>query len=203
MADAAPPAARRRASNARVALICVAVFFGMVGASFAAVPLYRSFCQLTGWDGTTRRATAAPSQVSDRSVEVRFDTNVRGMPWSFTADQLNQNVRLGATNLAFFHVRNNGPRPVTGRAVFNVSPESAGPYFSKLECFCFREQTLQPGQSMDFPVVYFVDARFADDVSTREFSSITLSYTFLPAVDQTPAQALPRAVASPLGGARG
>jgi cytochrome c oxidase assembly protein subunit 11 len=186
-----------------VAAICAAVFFGMVGASFAAVPLYRSFCQLTGWDGTTRRATAAPTQVSDRMVEVHFDTNVRGMPWTFTADQLNQNVRLGATNLAFFHVRNNGTTPVTGRAVFNVSPEAAGPYFAKLECFCFREQTLQPGQSIDFPVVYYVDARFADDISTREFTSVTLSYTFLPSVNQPPSPASSRPSASPLGGARG
>ena len=207
MASSEAPAAAKRspqAANARLALICAAVFLGMVGASFAAVPLYRSFCQATGWDGATRRATQAPDQVLARTIEVRFDTNVRGgLPWTFTADQLSQQVHIGATSLAFFHVTNTGDRPVTGRAVFNVSPESAGPYFSKLECFCFREQTLQPGQSMDFPVVYFVDPRFVTDIDTRDFSAITLSYTFLPAINQPSTARAENGRASPLGEARG
>ena len=189
-------------SNGRVALICAAVFVLMVGASFAAVPLYRVFCQATGFDGATRRGQAAPTQVLDRMMTVRFDTNVRGLPWRFTADQLSQDVHIGATNLAFFHVTNQGSQPVTGRAVFNVVPETAGAYFSKLECFCFREQTLQPGQSMDFPVVYFVDPRLVDDLETRQIRAITLSYTFLPAVTQAGAQPAASTGAAPLGEAR-
>jgi cytochrome c oxidase assembly protein subunit 11 len=110
------------------------------------------------------------------------------MPWTFTADQLSQRVNIGATSLAFFRVRNDSSRPVTGRAVFNVTPETAGGYFVKLECFCFREQTLQPGQTMDFPVVYYVDPRLATDPETRDFQALTLSYTFLPSVNPPPPQ---------------
>ncbi len=110
------------------------------------------------------------------------------MPWTFTADQLTQRVNIGATNLAFFRVRNDSTQAITGRAVFNVTPETAGGYFVKLECFCFREQTLQPGQTMDFPVVYYVDPRLVTDPETRDFQSLTLSYTFLPSVNGPAAQ---------------
>lgn len=189
-------------SNGRMALICTAVFATMIGASFASVPLYRAFCQATGFGGTTQRANANTGQVLDQVVTVRFDTNVRGLPWRFTADQLSQTVHIGATNLAFFRVTNQGATPVTGRAVFNVVPETAGAYFSKLECFCFREQTLQPGQSIEFPVVYFVDPGFAADPETRAARDITLSYTFLPSI--TPAAATPASMTGsvPLGEAR-
>ncbi len=174
MADA------RARKNARLAAICAAVFFGMVGASFAAVPLYKAFCQATGFGGTVRKASAAPTEVSSRTVTVAFDTNVHGVPWTFEANQASQVVHPGASNLAFFKVTNNSDKPVTGRAVYNVTPGSAGPFFSKLECFCFKNQTLQPGQTAEFPVVYYVDPRFGQDDDTRGIGLITLSYTFFP-----------------------
>jgi cytochrome c oxidase assembly protein subunit 11 len=170
-----------RTRNARVAAICGVVFFGMVSAAFAAVPLYHAFCEATGFNGTVRRAAFAPTAVSDRTVSVDFDTNVRGLAWSFTPNVRNQIAHLGDSKLAFFKVTNISDKPLTGRAVYNVAPESAGAYFSKLECFCFKNQTLAPHQSAEFPVVYFVDPRFGLDDDTRGISQITLSYTFFPA----------------------
>ncbi len=171
--------------NGRIALICAAVFVCMVGAAFAAVPFYRAFCQATGFNGAVKRvAPTAPGPVSDRTVIVRFDTNVRrGLSWTFQPEQASQTVHLGENKLAFFRATNTGDKPVTGRALYNVLPESAGPYFSKLECFCFKNQTLNPGQSAEFPVVYVVDPRFASDRDNRNQSEITLSYTFFPAVE--------------------
>jgi cytochrome c oxidase assembly protein subunit 11 len=170
--------------NARVALICAAVFVAMVGAAFAAVPFYRAFCQATGFNGAVKRAAPnASGPISSRTVTVRFDTNVRrGLPWKFEPEQASQQVHLGENKLAFFRATNIGDKPVTGRALYNVLPESAGPYFSKLECFCFKNQTLKPGESAEFPVVYVVDPRFAKDPDTRTQGEITLSYTFFPAV---------------------
>ena len=177
-----PKALARR--NARIGVICAVVFAGMVGAAYASVPLYRAFCQVTGFDGTVRKAEAAPTQVLDRTVTVRFDANVRNLPWEFRPDQVSQEVRIGDTGLAFFRVTNNGKTPITGRATYGVTPEQAGPYFQKLECFCFTEQTVQPGATMEFPVVYFVDPQYATDPNSRGGEEITLSYTFFPVEDQ-------------------
>jgi cytochrome c oxidase assembly protein subunit 11 len=190
------------ARNARLALICGAVFVTMVGAAFAAVPFYRAFCQATGFNGAVRRARVAPTAISDKTVVVRFDTNVRGLPWRFAPDQDRQTIRLGETKLAFFRATNTGQTAVTGRALYNVLPESAGPYFSKLECFCFKNQTLQPGESVEFPVVYFVDPRYGADRDTRSQQEITLSYTFFPAVTGPRLASQDRAIgaSSPLGG---
>ncbi|MGH6993894.1 MAG: cytochrome c oxidase assembly protein [Caulobacteraceae bacterium] len=168
-------------SNRRVALLAGVVFAVMVGLSFAAVPFYRAFCQATGFNGTVRRGLKLPKTPSTQTVLVRFDTNVDGLPWKFKPVQKEQRVRLGAANLAFFTATNDGPRPITGRALYNVLPETAGAYFSKLECFCFHNQTLGPGETMEFPVVYFVDPRYARDGDQREEGQITLSYTFFPA----------------------
>jgi cytochrome c oxidase assembly protein subunit 11 len=198
-----PPASdprRLAARNARIALICGVLFVCMVGAAFAAVPLYRVFCQATGFAGTPRRATAAPTTISNRTVVVAFDTNVRGLDWSFTPNAPSQVTHLGASKLAFFRVTNNSDKPLTGRAVYNVMPLSAGPYFSKLECFCFTNQTLAPHQTAEFPVVYYVDPRFGQDDDTRGISQITLSYTFFPAKPLAGAQSQgsnPNAVAPP------
>jgi len=197
----ATPGERR---NARLAIVCAAIFAGMVGAAYAAVPLYKMFCQVTGFDGTVRQAKAAPTRILARKVNVRFDANVRTLPWTFTAEQVSQEVQLGATGLAFFKVTNRGDKPMTGRASYNVVPEQAGPYFQKLECFCFSNQTIAPGQTVEFPVVYFVDPAYADDNETRGKSEITLSYTFFPAVDDGSAKkqtaaTTPRIV-QPLGG---
>ena len=169
---------RSKGNNGRVALMCVAVLGGMTGMAFAAVPLYRIFCEQTGFDGTVRRANAAPDQVLEKTVTVRFDANVRDMPWTFKPSQLSQTVKIGAQNVAFYKVTNNSDRPVTGHATFNVVPEQAGPHFQKLQCFCFSEQTIGPGESVEFPVVYFVDPEYATDPETRRRPEITLSYTF-------------------------
>jgi cytochrome c oxidase assembly protein subunit 11 len=184
--------------NRRIAVICVVVFAGMVGAAYAAVPLYRAFCQVTGFDGTVRKAEKAPTKVLDRKVTVRFDANVHDIPWDFRAEQVSQQVRIGETGLAFFRVKNNGDRAITGRASYNVVPEQAGPYFQKLECFCFSNQTLQPGQSVDFPVVYFVDPGYVSDPETKGGGEITLSYTFFEIADQPKDNA--KQAASGLGG---
>jgi cytochrome c oxidase assembly protein subunit 11 len=173
-----PHASRTR--NARLALICVAVLASMTGAGFAAVPLYRVFCQVTGFEGTVGRAQAAPGPILDRTIDVRFDANVRDLPWTFKADQVSQTVRIGETRIAHFTVVNNGTKPVSGQATFNVLPETTGAHFKKVQCFCFEEQTLDPGETMDFPVVYFVDPAFATDPETRGKQEITLSYTFYP-----------------------
>ena len=173
------PGPRRR--NAAVAAVLGVVFCAMVGAAFAAVPLYRAFCQATGFNGTVRRASAAPTEVTNRTVVVAFDTNVRGLAWTFQPNAPSLVTQIGAAKLAFFKVTNDSDQPLTGRAVYNVTPESAGAYFSKLECFCFKNQTLAPHQTAEFPVVYFVDPRFGTDDDTKGIKEITLSYTFFPA----------------------
>ncbi len=189
----------------RVGLLCAVIAFGMVGAAFAAVPLYRAFCQLTGFDGTVRKASAAPTVQLDRTLGISFDTNVNGVPWTFEPVEPRVEVKIGATGMAFFKVTNNSDRPVTGRAVYNVVPEQAGAYFQKLECFCFTEQTLQPHQTMEFPMIFFVDPAFVKDRDTRKFTDIALSYTFFP-VEPAKAQAAAAetgrpAPAAALGGA--
>jgi cytochrome c oxidase assembly protein subunit 11 len=200
----ATPQQRR---NRRVAAICAVGFVTMVGAAYAAVPVYRAFCQLTGFDGTTRRAEAAPGQVLDQSLTIRFDANVRDLPWTFTAEQTSQPARIGETKIALFKVTNHSDKAVTGRAVFNVVPEQAGPYFQKLDCFCFTDQTIQPGQSVDMPVLYFVDPKYADDFETKGKKEITLSYTFFPSVNagaaKTQATAASTKAVSALGGSAG
>ena len=194
MSPVAPSDAPRSAAsrNLRLGLICGAAFFGMVGVSFASVPLYRAFCQLTGFDGTVRRADVAPDRVLNKTLTIRFDANVRNLPWSFAPEQVSQEVKIGDTGLAFYKVTNNGKTPLTAQATYNVVPESAGFYFQKLECFCFTDQTIQPGETKEFPVVYFVDPKFAEDFETKGTPEVTLSYTFFPSTEGS-AQA-------PLGG---
>ncbi|WP_309605718.1 cytochrome c oxidase assembly protein [Phenylobacterium sp.] len=182
-----PSDRRRLGRNSGVALICGAVFAGMVGAAYAAVPLYRAFCQATGYGGTVRKAEAAPSKVLGETLLVRFDTNVRGVPWDFTAEQIDQTVKIGETKVAIFKVTNRSNKPVTARAVFNVVPEQAAVYFRKLSCFCFSDQTVAAGQTVEMPVLYFVDPQYTQDFETKGGKTITLSYTFFPAQDVKPA----------------
>jgi cytochrome c oxidase assembly protein subunit 11 len=177
------PSEPRRPRNVHVALICAAGFFGMVGMAYASVPLYRAFCELTGFDGTARRAATAPGQALEQTLVVRFDANVRDLPWEFRADQTKQTVRIGETKLAFFKVTNRSRQAMTGRAVFNVVPEEAGRYFQKLDCFCFTDQTIQPGQTVEMPVLYFIDPKFASDFETKGEPEVTLSYTFFPSTN--------------------
>jgi len=197
-------AARQARRNRNVAIVCVAAFFGLIGAAYASVPLYRAFCQATGFDGAVRRAQAAPGEVLDKTVTVRFDTNTRDLPWDFTAEQTTQQVKIGETKLAFFKVTNHADHPVTARAIFNVVPEQAGAHFRKLQCFCFSDQTIGAGQTVEMPVLYFIDPKWADDLETRNQSQVTLSYTFYPAVDAKPAAATAQAAqakpVSALGG---
>ena len=181
------PVPRRRVSHNRIALICAGVVVFMTGAAFAAVPLYKAFCQATGWDGTPRRATKASDRVLAQTVTMTFDTNVQDVPWTFEAEQTHQTVRIGATSIALFKVRNNSDKAVTARAAFNITPETAAFHLRKLQCFCFNAQTLQPGQAAEFPVVYFIEPAFATDPETKGYSDVTLSYTFVPATpDKAP-----------------
>ena len=185
-----PAGSKTARRNARLALVCTIIFVGMVGAAYAAVPLYKAFCQLTGFDGTVRKAEKAPDKVLDRKLTIRFDANVRDLPWTFTPNQVSQELKIGDTGLAFYKVTNNGKTPLTGRASYNVIPESAGLYFQKLECFCFTDQTIAPGATVEFPVVYFVDPRFAEDFETRGAQEVTLSYTFFPSTEKKAQAAL-------------
>lgn len=180
-----------------VALALAGVVAGMVGLSFAAVPLYQMFCQVTGYGGTTQRADAAPDRILDRTVTVRFDANVDpNLPWTFVPEQRSMQVRIGESSLAFFKATNNSDKAVTGTAGFNVAPQAAGLYFAKVQCFCFTEQTLAPGQSIDMPVSFFVDPKFVDDESTVNIPEITLSYTFYRNDDPSDVAAGPRDGAS-------
>jgi cytochrome c oxidase assembly protein subunit 11 len=166
--------------NARTAMVMALVALGFLALAFASVPLYRMFCQLTGFDGTPRRAEQAPGAVAGQ-IGVRFDANVdQGLPWRFEPKQKTIEVAPGAKTQIFYHAQNLSARPVTGQAVFNVSPDQAGKYFNKIECFCFTEQTLKPGQSVDMPVVFFVDPKVLKDEDTKDIHEITLSYTFYP-----------------------
>lgn len=172
-----PCPARKR--HRRTALIATAIVIGMTGMAFAAVPLYRAFCQATGYGGTTQTATRAPDRVLTREVTVRFDTNVApGTPLEFAPVQAAQRMHIGQTSVAFFRVHNDSNAPIVARATYNVTPETAGQYFAKLECFCFQDRVLQPGESAQLPVVFFVDPEIASDPETRWIDTLTLSYTY-------------------------
>ena len=171
-----PPNKKRMAVTAGIVLAAVA---GMTGLAFAAGPLYDAFCRMTGYGGTTQEAVAAPSQVLDRSIQVRFDANIApGLPVEFTPNQISETLQIGATGLAFYTVRNLSDEPVLARATYNVTPHVAGPYFAKLECFCFQDRLIAPGEVAELPVVFFVDPEIVTDPDTAEIRTLTLSYTF-------------------------
>ena len=171
---------------------------GMIGLAYASVPLYAMFCQATGYNGTTQRASTPSSIVLDRTVTVMFDSNVNGtLPWTFEPVQRNIEIKLGETGIAFYRATNNSKHAVTGRAVYNVTPEAAGIHFNKIECFCFTEQTLQAGESVEMPVTFFVDPALATDTDARAIKTIVLSYTF----QQSVAEPKPAAAAKPADGA--
>ena len=152
----------------------------MLGLAFASVPLYRIFCQVTGFGGTTQRAEQAPGAVAGE-IGVRFDANIApSLPWKFVPEDETVRIQPGAKTTIHYLATNYTARPTTGQAVFNVSPAQAGPYFSKVECFCFTEQTLKPGESVRMPVIFFVDPKLRTDPATRDIDEITLSYTFYP-----------------------
>lgn len=165
------------------AMLAVMLALGMLGLGFAAVPLYRLFCQVTGFAGTTQRADAATAVpvATGHSMSIRFDSNIApGMPWKFYPEHSTDKVTVGARDMAIFIAKNLSDKPVTGTATFNVTPEQAGAYFTKIQCFCFTEQTLQPGQEIRMPVLFYVDPKILDDPDNKDTQEITLSYTFYP-----------------------
>ena len=165
--------------NRRLALISFTVAVGMVGASFASIPLYEVFCQVTGYGGTTQVAEAAPGEILDRKMTVRFNADVgREMPWRFAPAQDRIDIKVGEQALAFYRAKNISGRTMTGTATFNVTPAKAGQYFNKVECFCFTEQELKAGAEIDMPVTFFIDPDIANDPNLNEVTTITLSYTF-------------------------
>lgn len=185
------------AANRTTALWAAGFAAAMAGLAFASVPLYRAFCSVTGFAGTTGRALAAPGAaglkgIVGRTIKVRFDGNVSpGMPWQFKPVAVETTIPVGERRMAFFRATNIGAAATTGRALFNVSPDTAGKYFKKIACFCFTEQTLKAGETVDMPVTYFIDPAIVDDPDAKKIDEITLSYTFFPVdagkADQDPA----------------
>lgn len=181
---------KRANKNGRLALILAGVVVGMVGLSFASVPLYNIFCRVTGFGGTTQIADKDSATVLDRMVTVRFDASVQpDLNWSFKPEQKAIRLKVGETQLAFYEAVNLGDEPVVANAVFNVTPDKAGLYFDKIDCFCFTEQVLQPGERADMPVSFYIDPEMDQDVKMDGVTTITLSYTFYKAQDQSAAKA--------------
>jgi cytochrome c oxidase assembly protein subunit 11 len=182
-------AATSSRNNRRAVYACLAAL-GVMGSITAASPtLYTMFCKATGYNGTTQRASANTHKVLDRTITVRFDSNVApGLPWTFEPDVNKMDVKIGETGLAFFRATNNSDTPVKGQASFNVTPEVFGAYFNKIQCFCFTEQTLQPHQTVEMPVTFFIDPKMVEDRDTAPLSEVTLSYIFYP-VDRPAATA--------------
>ena len=175
--------------NLNLLMVLVGVVAGMTGLAYASMPLYRLFCEVTGFDGTPQRASAAPTEISDRTIRVTFTADVAaGLGWKFRPLQHNLELKVGENKLAFYVAENLESTPVTGRATFNVSPDVFGPYFSKIECFCFTEQTLQPGQRIEMPVSFFIDPAILDDPQLKKLNDVTLSYTFFRAADDGAAE---------------
>ena len=180
--------ADQQKSNNRLLLIVVLVVASMVGLAYASVPLYKLFCQVTGFGGTTQVATEAPAQplASAAPLNVRLDANVNPqLNWSFVPVEAEVRLKPGEEVTALYRATNIGTEPSTGTATFNVTPQKAGPYFMKIECFCFTEQILQPGESVDMPVRFFLDSEIASDINTVDIDEIVLSYTFFKAMDKT------------------
>lgn len=181
-------AATLQQRNRKVGAVALAIAAAMLALGYASVPLYRLFCQVTGFGGTTQRASeaqAAAVAVAGRTMSIRFDANVeRGMPWEFRPEQVTDTVSIGARDMAIFIARNTSDAPVTGSATFNVEPEYVGKYFNKIQCFCFTEQRLEAHQQVRMPVLYYIDPAILDDPDARDVEQITLSYTFHPAVGE-------------------
>ena len=187
---ASPKAPQRRGltRDAMVASICGFVVVFMIGASYAAVPFYNWFCRATGFNGTTQVAESAPTGAPlERKIAVRFDSNVAGgLPWKFTPEQTEIQIKIGQVVTVYFTVTNQSARTTTGQAAYNVAPLTVGKYFEKINCFCFTEQTMAPGETRQMPVVFYVDPSVAKDSDNDGLNTITLSYTFYPVRDPAP-----------------
>ena len=182
---AAPARARMKPGrDVTVAAICGFVVALMVGASYAAVPFYNWFCRQTGFNGTTQVATSLPSGTLGRKIAIRFDSNVSGgLPWKFEPEQTEIEVRIGEVVTAYYNVTNQAARRTTGQAAYNVAPLTVGAYFEKINCFCFTEQTMAPGETRQMAVVFYVDPKIMNDEDNKDINTITLSYTFYPVRD--------------------
>ena len=183
MASLPPSPFDRDRRNRRTLVAMAGIGLAMLALGFASVPLYRIFCQTTGFGGTTQRAAADVklTPVAGRTMSIRFDSNVQpGMPWEFRPEHRTDTVTVGARDMAIFIAKNLSDKPVTGTASFNVTPTQAGAYFTKIQCFCFTQQTLQPGEELRMPVIYYVDPKILQDPDNKDTQQITLSYTFYP-----------------------
>lgn len=168
-----------KARNKRLSITLGFVVCGMIGLSFASVPLYDLFCRVTGYGGTTQQVAEASDEILDRVIKIRFDaTTNSALPWYFKPEQLEISLRVGENGLAFYKAKNNGSRPYVGTAAFNVTPQKAGQYFNKIDCFCFTEQRLNPGEEVDMPVTFYVDPEIDKNPNLDDVTTITLSYTF-------------------------
>ncbi|MFE1600383.1 cytochrome c oxidase assembly protein [Methylobacterium sp. ID0610] len=185
------PGAAARDGVRRTLLACVGVVVGMTALAYASVPLYDLFCKATGYDGTPLVGKGPATAVSEETMTVHFDTNVApGLPWRFAAETARVEAKLGATQTVFFRVTNTASVPTAGVATFNVQPGLMGGFFVKIQCFCFNEQTLQPGETIDVPVVFYVDPAVRTDANTRDYTEMTLSYTYFPSRNGQPTAAL-------------
>ncbi len=171
----------KKKGNSAVVAMCCSFVIGMGAMAYAAVPLYEMFCKATGYGGTTQRVEQASDVILDQTIKVRFDANTGpGLPWTFEPVQREVELKIGETVQILYKARNNSSKATTGQATFNVTPEQTGAYFNKVQCFCFTETTLQPGEELEMPVVFFVDPEIVKAVETKGIHTITLSYTFYP-----------------------
>lgn len=168
-------------NNRRAVFVCLGALAVMSTITAFSPTLYTMFCKATGYNGTTQRVKVNTSKVLDRKITVRFDSSVaQGLPWKFEPEITKMDLKIGETGLAFFRATNNSDKAITGQAAYNVTPESLGLYFNKIQCFCFTEQTLQPHQTVEMPVTFYVDPKMVDDKDTAPLSEVTLSYVFYP-----------------------
>jgi cytochrome c oxidase assembly protein subunit 11 len=184
---------RKQKANWIVAACCLAFFGGMIGVTFASAELYTLFCKATGYGGTTQRVEQASDKILDRKITVRFDANVApGLPWDFKPMQRSIEMKIGETVKISYSAENLFGAPSRGKAIFNVQPELAGSYFNKLECFCFTDTLLKPGQVLEMPVVFFIDPEIVNEPDLKNLDTITLSYTFFPSSDEKPVALAPQ-----------
>ena len=182
----------KKTSNSAILVLCVVFVCGMVGMAYASVPLYRLFCQVTGYNGTTQRVEQYSDVILDKTIKVTFDSNTsNGLNWDFRPVEQSVQPKIGETIQVMFRATNRSPVATTGTAVFNVTPMEAGAYFNKVECFCFTETTLQAGQTLEMPVVFFVDPEIVKARETKNIHTLTLSYTFYPSKTEKPVASLP------------
>jgi cytochrome c oxidase assembly protein subunit 11 len=189
---AATETTAKKTSNGSILVLCLVFVCGMVGMAYASVPLYRLFCQVTGYNGTTQRVEQYSDVILDKTMKVTFDANTStGLNWDFRPIDRQVEPKIGETVQVMFKATNRSPVATTGSAVFNVTPMEAGAYFNKVQCFCFTETTLQPGETLEMPVVFFIDPEIVKARETKGIHTLTLSYTFYPSKTEKPVASLP------------